>query len=96
MLLYLDNYRSVGPDSMLAQRAMQFSGRAVGINENLAREIMELHTVGVNGGYTQADVTAFAKVITAGRSAPPAGASSAAERRENSYSETISTSLAPR
>jgi uncharacterized protein (DUF1800 family) len=64
MLLYLDNYRSVGPDSMLAERALQRTGKAVGINENLAREIMELHTLGVNGGYTQADVTAFAKVIT--------------------------------
>ncbi len=43
---------------------MQRTGKAIGINENLAREIMELHTLGVNGGYTQADVTAFAKVIT--------------------------------
>jgi len=64
MLLYLDNFRSVGPDSMLAGRALQRAGRTLGINENLAREIMELHTLGVNGGYTQADVTAFAKVIT--------------------------------
>jgi uncharacterized protein (DUF1800 family) len=64
MLLYLDNYRSVGPDSMLAGRALQRAGKTLGINENLAREIMELHTLGVNGGYTQADVTAFAKVIT--------------------------------
>ena len=64
MLLYLDNFRSVGPDSMLAGRAQERTGRTLGINENLAREIMELHTLGVNGGYTQADVTAFAKVIT--------------------------------
>jgi uncharacterized protein (DUF1800 family) len=64
MLLYLDNFRSVGPDSMLAGRAQERAGRTLGINENLAREIMELHTLGVNGGYTQADVTAFAKVIT--------------------------------
>ena len=64
MLLYLDNYRSVGPDSMLAVRAQERAGKALGINENLAREIMELHTLGVDGGYTQADVTAFAKVIT--------------------------------
>ncbi len=64
MLLYLDNYRSVGPDSGLAGRAQERAGRALGINENLAREIMELHTLGVDGGYSQADVTAFAKVIT--------------------------------
>src|SRR3984885_347946 len=64
MLLYLDNFRSVGPDSMLAGRAQERAGRTLGINENLAREIMELHTLGVDGGYSQADVTAFAKVIT--------------------------------
>jgi uncharacterized protein (DUF1800 family) len=64
MLMYLDNFRSVGPDSMLAGRAGERTGKRLGINENLAREIMELHTLGVNSGYTQADVTAFAKVIT--------------------------------
>ncbi len=58
MLAYLDNQPSVGPNS-LANR----SGKR-GLNENLAREIMELHTLGVGSGYTQADVTAFAKVIT--------------------------------
>ncbi len=65
MLLYLDNALSIGPES----RAGKFvsrrgKGRKVGINENLAREILELHTLGVNGGYTQADVTTFAKAIT--------------------------------
>jgi uncharacterized protein (DUF1800 family) len=64
MLLYLDNFRSVGPNSMLASRARERAGKTLGINENLAREILELHTLGVNGGYTQADVTSFAKVIT--------------------------------
>jgi uncharacterized protein (DUF1800 family) len=64
MLLYLDNYRSVGPDSRLAGRAQERTGKALGINENLAREIMELHTLGVDGGYSQSDVTAFARVIT--------------------------------
>jgi uncharacterized protein (DUF1800 family) len=64
MLLYLDNFRSVGPRSMLAERALARTDKVLGINENLAREIMELHTLGVNGGYTQADVTAFANVIT--------------------------------
>ncbi|MGA9658429.1 MAG: DUF1800 family protein [Asticcacaulis sp.] len=58
MLLYLDNAQSAGPNS-LANKA----GKR-GLNENLAREIMELHTLGVGSGYTQADVTNFAKVIT--------------------------------
>jgi uncharacterized protein (DUF1800 family) len=65
MIVYLDNQRSIGPGSTLAQRAARRrSGRAVGLNENLAREILELHTLGVDGGYTQQDVTAFAHVIT--------------------------------
>jgi uncharacterized protein (DUF1800 family) len=63
MLLYLDNQRSVGPNSLLAQRAARRE-RTLGLNENLAREIMELHTLGVDAGYTQADVTSFAKVLT--------------------------------
>ena len=58
MLLYLDNARSIGPNSIAGQR------RGKGINENLAREILELHTLGVHGGYSQEDVTNFAKVIT--------------------------------
>jgi uncharacterized protein (DUF1800 family) len=58
MLLYLDQAQSVGPDSMLGRR------RSVGLNENLAREIMELHTVGADAGYTQADVTEFARALT--------------------------------
>lgn len=58
MLHFLDNAQSVGPNSRAGQRGKR------GLNENLAREIMELHTLGVGSGYTQADVTAFAKVIT--------------------------------
>lgn len=72
MLLYLDNARSVGPDSPLGRRvtarlARQGNadkGKAGGLNENLGREAMELHTVGVNGGYTQADVTEFSRALT--------------------------------
>jgi uncharacterized protein (DUF1800 family) len=65
MLLYLDNHQSVGPHSQLALRAQRRWGpRRIGINENLAREILELHTLGVGGGYTQGDVTTFAQVIT--------------------------------
>ena len=58
MLSYLDNARSIGPKSMAGTR------RGRGLNENLAREILELHTLGVNGGYTQNDVTEFAKILT--------------------------------
>jgi uncharacterized protein (DUF1800 family) len=58
MLFYLDNRQSVGPNS----RAGKY--RKVGLNENLAREILELHTLGVDGGYTQADVTSLARIIT--------------------------------
>ena len=65
MILYLDNQRSIGPNSSLAKRAnRRRDGREVGLNENLAREILELHTLGVDGGYTQDDVVSFAKVIT--------------------------------
>lgn len=65
MLLYLDNHMSVGPNSEAAWHvSRRHIERKVGINENLAREILELHTLGVGGGYTQADVTTFAQVIT--------------------------------
>jgi uncharacterized protein (DUF1800 family) len=65
MLLYLDNHVSVGPHSKAARLLeRRQGGRRVGINENLARETLELHTLGVHGGYSQADVTTFAEVIT--------------------------------
>ncbi|MGZ7107155.1 MAG: DUF1800 domain-containing protein, partial [Candidatus Angelobacter sp.] len=79
MLFYLDNWQSVGPNSELALYGPQrFAGRRgrfarprpqaknrpSGLNENYAREIMELHTLGVDGGYTQKDVTELAKVLT--------------------------------
>lgn len=65
MLLYLDNHVSVGPHSRAARVLERRKGeRRAGINENLAREILELHTLGVGGGYSQADVTTFAEVIT--------------------------------
>src|SRR4029077_19419452 len=64
MQLYLDNYLSVGPNSPGAQRRAPREQPRIGINENLAREILELHTLGVGGGYTQLDVTSFAQVIT--------------------------------
>jgi uncharacterized protein (DUF1800 family) len=58
MLLYLDNAQSVGPNSVGGRM------RDKGLNENLAREMLELHTVGVDGGYSQTDVTEFAKILT--------------------------------
>jgi len=73
MLVYLDNAQSIGPDSIAAQRAEQAMARGLdpqkkkvreGLNENYARELMELHTVGVNGGYTQTDVVQAARVLT--------------------------------
>jgi uncharacterized protein (DUF1800 family) len=71
MIAFLDNQYSVGKDSDAARLAarrrrpdLQTPKRQFGINENLAREILELHTLGVNGGYSQADVTSFAQIIT--------------------------------
>ncbi len=58
MLFFLDNQQSLGPDSRAGQ------SRKRGLNENLAREIMELHTLGVGGGYSQEDVTTLARIIT--------------------------------
>jgi uncharacterized protein (DUF1800 family) len=58
MLFFLDNQQSLGPDSRAGQN------RKRGLNENLAREIMELHTLGVGGGYAQDDVTSLARIIT--------------------------------
>ena len=61
MLIYLNQFQSIGPDSPAATRNPD--GKR-GLNENLAREIMELHTLGVRSGYTQADVTEFARALT--------------------------------
>jgi len=63
MLLYLDQAQSVGPDTTAAT-FLSRGGRHAGLNENLAREIMELHTVGLEAGYTQGDVTEFARAMT--------------------------------
>ncbi|MBI1179849.1 MAG: DUF1800 family protein [Alphaproteobacteria bacterium] len=58
MIFYLDNQLSLGPASPRGEASRR------GLNENLGREVMELHTVGVSAGYTQADVTTFAKALT--------------------------------
>jgi uncharacterized protein (DUF1800 family) len=76
MMFYLDNWLSVGPDSAIAlgipdhpnrygyYRPRPKKGKASGLNENYGRELMELHTLSVNGGYSQKDVTEVAKVFT--------------------------------
>ncbi|MDJ0691552.1 MAG: DUF1800 domain-containing protein [Xenococcaceae cyanobacterium MO_188.B32] len=58
MLLYLDNHLNTAPKSPGAR------GNAKGLNENYARELLELHTLGVDGGYTQADIIALARMLT--------------------------------
>lgn len=67
MMLYLDNATSVGPNSAAGQR------RSAGLNENFARELMELHTLGVDGGYTQSDVTEMARILTGWTMVPKDG-----------------------
>jgi uncharacterized protein (DUF1800 family) len=67
MMIYLDNWQSVGPDSIAngvspANPNSKKGNR--GLNENYGREVMELHTLGVDGGYTQADVTALSAILT--------------------------------
>jgi uncharacterized protein (DUF1800 family) len=65
MLTYLDNFQSVGPTSRGARAGRgNANGQRRGLNENYARELLELHTVGVNGGYTQQDVLELAKILT--------------------------------
>lgn len=58
MLIYLNNAQSIGPDSPAGQLAKR------GLNENFGRELMELYSLGVDGGYTQADVIALARLLT--------------------------------
>jgi uncharacterized protein (DUF1800 family) len=82
MLIYLDQAQSVGPNSALGQSGGR-RGKKLGLNENLAREIMELHTLGVRTGYSQSDVTEFARAMTgwtvAGLGRGPAFAESVGE-----------------
>lgn len=63
MQVYLDNAQSTAPSSLAARQA-EMRGKQLGINENLARELMELHTLGVDAGYTQKDVQEMARIIT--------------------------------
>jgi len=71
MLFYLDNWLSVAPGFQPGRRkGPGGAGKASGLNENYARELMELHTLGVDGGYTQQDVTELARILT-GWTMPP-------------------------
>ena len=69
MLFFLDNWESVGPDA--PQRRGNAKRPTRGLNENYARELMELHTLGVDGGYTQKDVTEVARCFTGWTIRPP-------------------------
>jgi uncharacterized protein (DUF1800 family) len=106
MMMYLDNWQSIGPDSPAAKNGPRFAKFAQnpqvkaalkdrGLNENYGRELMELHTLGVNGGYTQADVTQVAKVFTGWTIDPPYGRGSGGmnfqfdERRHEPGSKTV-------
>ncbi len=74
MLLYLDQVRSIGPESVGGRRAASVDPeRRRGLNENLAREVLELHTLGVRSGYGQADVTELARALTGWSVGGPAG-----------------------
>jgi len=68
MLLYLDQFQSIGPNAPFTKRRAARNpdapGGPRGLNENLAREVLELHTLGVEGGYSQVDVTEFARALT--------------------------------
>jgi len=65
MLMYLDQYQSTGPNSRFIRRRRANNPRGPrGLNENLAREVLELHTLGVGGGYSQSDVTELARALT--------------------------------
>ena len=75
MLFYLDNFQSVSPNAMQRPRAQQ---QRRGINENYARELMELHTLGVDGGYTQKDVQEVARCFTGWTIFQPRGGVAAA------------------
>jgi uncharacterized protein (DUF1800 family) len=72
MLFYLDNWQSVSPDRLPERRfAKQKAKQSRGLNENYARELMELHTLGVDGGYTQQDVVGVARCFTGWTIAQP-------------------------
>ena len=101
MLVFLNQSTSIGPDSLMALRARaRDPQRQRGLNENLAREILELHTMGVRSGYTQADVTEFALALTGwsldGDSYQRAGFSGGFLFRPNAHQPGVRTILGRR
>jgi len=93
MLTYLDNTGSVGPDSPVGQRRRERRGVATTLNENFAREVLELHTLGVNGGYAQEDVINLAQALTGwnhgGRSDPAHGRFAFLDRQHQPGPKTV-------
>jgi uncharacterized protein (DUF1800 family) len=83
MLVYLDQHRSVGPNSPAGRR------RGQGLNENLAREVLELHTLGVEADYGQEDVRQFAELLTGLGADLEAGAATFRPRRAEPGAETV-------
>lgn len=98
MLLYLDNVLSVGPRSAAGTRTAR-RGNARGLNENYARELLELHTVGVDGGYDQQDVEALARILTGWSvetaGPPPGAAGRQTQRRAGAMLEGVTFDEAP-
>lgn len=82
MLIYLDQSSSIGPNSRLGAK------QAKGLNENLAREVMELHSLGVDAGYAQADVTELARLLT-GVTVGPNGTTKFDEKRAEPGEKTV-------
>ena len=87
MLLYLDNFLSIGPGSPAARLGPQRQGARRGLNENYARELLELHTLGVDGGYTQEDVIELARALTGWTLSGVRGPAAAAARRRRRASQ---------
>ncbi|CAB3759856.1 DUF1800 domain-containing protein [Paraburkholderia humisilvae] len=96
MQLFLDQTNSVGPDSIAAMRAAQRNpARPRGLNENLAREIMELHTLGARSGYTQEDVTEFARALTGWSIALPQARDGGNHAGNNGVNSAVNNAGAP-
>jgi len=90
MLFYLDNYRSSAPGVSVGAGPLKSDG----LNENYARELMELHTLGVDAGYTQADVVALARIFTGWGFSPRAfargeGSPFAFDARRHDFGEKV-------
>lgn len=90
MLIYLDQVSSFGPNSKTARKRPQ---KAIGLNENLAREVMELHTLGVGGAYTQADVRQLAELFTGLRVMARAGLAFAPDLAEPGAEQVLGRSF---